>query len=161
MLQSNNIICFFLSSAAIQPWLRAGWELDGSSRGLLGQRWQGRLPGQCGGPHQETRGLWQGYQCAGQQAPLWYDNVVNLNIIWFWMWSFLLITSICLSLQEEKIAALQSFADQLISADHYAKPEIFNRRNEVLDRSGSFCFILRRLSESVPCEYLWFSCDLI
>lgn len=36
--------------------------------------------------------------------------------------------------QEEKIAALQSFADQLISADHYAKPDIFNRRNEVLDR---------------------------
>ena len=38
------------------------------------------------------------------------------------------------SLQEEKIAALQSFADQLIGADHYAKPEIFNRRTEVLDR---------------------------
>lgn len=37
-------------------------------------------------------------------------------------------------LQEEKIAALQSFADQLIGADHYAKPEIFARRNEVLDR---------------------------
>ena len=36
--------------------------------------------------------------------------------------------------QEEKIAALQSFADQLIGADHYAKPEIYNRRNEVLDR---------------------------
>lgn len=58
---------------------------------------------------------------------------------------FLLIISICLCLQEEKIAALQSFADQLISADHYAKPEIFNRRNEVLDRSGSFCFILLRI----------------
>uniref|UniRef100_A0A8C2PW50 Spectrin alpha, non-erythrocytic 1 n=1 Tax=Cyprinus carpio TaxID=7962 RepID=A0A8C2PW50_CYPCA len=41
-----------------------------------------------------------------------------------------------INVQEEKIAALQSFADQLISADHYAKPEIFNRRNEVLDRSG-------------------------
>lgn len=39
-----------------------------------------------------------------------------------------------LGLQEEKIAALQSFADQLIGADHYAKPEILNRRNEVLDR---------------------------
>uniref|UniRef100_A0A673IK89 Spectrin alpha chain, non-erythrocytic 1 n=1 Tax=Sinocyclocheilus rhinocerous TaxID=307959 RepID=A0A673IK89_9TELE len=39
-----------------------------------------------------------------------------------------------INVQEEKIAALQSFADQLISADHYAKPEIFNRRNEVLDR---------------------------
>lgn len=39
-----------------------------------------------------------------------------------------------LDLQEEKIAALQSFADQLIGADHYAKPEILNRRNEVLDR---------------------------
>lgn len=52
-------------------------------------------------------------------------------------------------MQEEKIAALQSFADQLISADHYAKPEIFNRRNEVLDRSGFFSFILFSLSESV------------
>lgn len=39
-----------------------------------------------------------------------------------------------LSLQEEKIAALQAFADQLISADHYAKPEVLKRRNEVLDR---------------------------
>lgn len=38
------------------------------------------------------------------------------------------------ALQEEKIAALQSFADQLIGADHYAKPEIFSRCNEVLDR---------------------------
>ncbi|XP_015284317.1 PREDICTED: spectrin alpha chain, non-erythrocytic 1-like, partial [Gekko japonicus] len=35
---------------------------------------------------------------------------------------------------EEKIAALQSFADQLIAADHYAKGVIANRRNEVLDR---------------------------
>uniref|UniRef100_A0A4W4GYX2 Spectrin alpha chain, non-erythrocytic 1 n=1 Tax=Electrophorus electricus TaxID=8005 RepID=A0A4W4GYX2_ELEEL len=32
-----------------------------------------------------------------------------------------------INVQEEKIAALQSFADQLISADHYAKPEIFKR----------------------------------
>ncbi|XP_073790665.1 spectrin alpha chain, non-erythrocytic 1 isoform X17 [Danio rerio] len=39
-----------------------------------------------------------------------------------------------INVQEEKIAALQSFADQLISADHYAKPEIFKRRSEVLDR---------------------------
>uniref|UniRef100_A0A8C5A923 Spectrin alpha, non-erythrocytic 1 n=1 Tax=Gadus morhua TaxID=8049 RepID=A0A8C5A923_GADMO len=39
-----------------------------------------------------------------------------------------------ITVQEEKIAALQSFADQLIGADHYAKPEIFNRRTEVLDR---------------------------
>lgn len=38
------------------------------------------------------------------------------------------------AIQEEKIAALQSFADQLIGADHYAKPEIADRRNEVLDR---------------------------
>ena len=42
----------------------------------------------------------------------------------------------CTALQEEKIAALQSFAEQLIGADHYAKPEIFNRRKEVLDRWG-------------------------
>lgn len=40
-----------------------------------------------------------------------------------------------INVQEEKIAALQSFADQLVGADHYAKPEIFKRRNEVLDRS--------------------------
>ncbi|KAA0719870.1 Spectrin alpha chain, non-erythrocytic 1 [Triplophysa tibetana] len=39
-----------------------------------------------------------------------------------------------INVQEEKIAALQSFADQLVSADHYAKPDIFKRRNEVLDR---------------------------
>uniref|UniRef100_A0A8C9W526 Spectrin alpha chain, non-erythrocytic 1 n=1 Tax=Scleropages formosus TaxID=113540 RepID=A0A8C9W526_SCLFO len=39
-----------------------------------------------------------------------------------------------INVQEEKIAALQSFADQLIAADHYAKPEISARRNEVLDR---------------------------
>ncbi|KAG7273779.1 hypothetical protein CRUP_003279 [Coryphaenoides rupestris] len=39
-----------------------------------------------------------------------------------------------ITVQEEKIAALQSFADQLVGADHYAKPDIFNRRNEVLDR---------------------------
>lgn len=40
----------------------------------------------------------------------------------------------CFAGQEEKIAALQSFADQLIGAGHYAKPDITNRRNEVLDR---------------------------
>lgn len=52
--------------------------------------------------------------------------------------------------QEEKIAALQSFADQLISADHYAKPEIFNRRNEVLDRSALFSYpISMNLVESL------------
>uniref|UniRef100_A0A3B3HUI9 Spectrin alpha, non-erythrocytic 1 n=1 Tax=Oryzias latipes TaxID=8090 RepID=A0A3B3HUI9_ORYLA len=38
------------------------------------------------------------------------------------------------AINEEKIAALQSFADQLIGAGHYAKPDITNRRNEVLDR---------------------------
>uniref|UniRef100_A0A665WFX0 Spectrin alpha chain, non-erythrocytic 1 n=1 Tax=Echeneis naucrates TaxID=173247 RepID=A0A665WFX0_ECHNA len=39
-----------------------------------------------------------------------------------------------INVQEEKIAALKSFADQLIGADHYAKPEIFKRRDEVLGR---------------------------
>ncbi|XP_073456177.1 spectrin alpha chain, non-erythrocytic 1 [Aquarana catesbeiana] len=39
-----------------------------------------------------------------------------------------------INVQEEKIAALQSFADQLITADHYAKGDIAGRRNEVLDR---------------------------
>ncbi|CAH1271224.1 SPTA1 [Branchiostoma lanceolatum] len=36
--------------------------------------------------------------------------------------------------QEEKILALQSFADQLIAADHYDAPAITDRRDEVLDR---------------------------
>lgn len=45
-----------------------------------------------------------------------------------------LMMKCCIAVQEEKIAALQSFAEQLIGADHYAKPEIFNRRKEVLDR---------------------------
>ncbi|XP_019643312.1 PREDICTED: spectrin alpha chain, non-erythrocytic 1-like [Branchiostoma belcheri] len=36
--------------------------------------------------------------------------------------------------QEEKILALQSFADQLIAADHYDSPAITDRRDEVLDR---------------------------
>uniref|UniRef100_A0A4W3J812 Spectrin alpha, non-erythrocytic 1 n=1 Tax=Callorhinchus milii TaxID=7868 RepID=A0A4W3J812_CALMI len=39
-----------------------------------------------------------------------------------------------ITVQEEKIAALQSFADQLIASEHYAKGDISNRRNEVLDR---------------------------
>ncbi|OCT57924.1 hypothetical protein XELAEV_18002795mg [Xenopus laevis] len=39
-----------------------------------------------------------------------------------------------INVQEEKIAALQAFADQLITADHYAKGDISSRRNEVLDR---------------------------
>ncbi|XP_073397218.1 spectrin alpha chain, non-erythrocytic 1 isoform X4 [Dendrobates tinctorius] len=39
-----------------------------------------------------------------------------------------------INVQEEKIAALQSFADQLISAEHYAKGDIASRRNQVLDR---------------------------
>uniref|UniRef100_A0A2K5R8M7 Spectrin alpha chain, non-erythrocytic 1 n=1 Tax=Cebus imitator TaxID=2715852 RepID=A0A2K5R8M7_CEBIM len=39
-----------------------------------------------------------------------------------------------INVQEEKIAALQAFADQLIAAGHYAKGDISSRRNEVLDR---------------------------
>ncbi|KAE8583019.1 hypothetical protein XENTR_v10020411 [Xenopus tropicalis] len=39
-----------------------------------------------------------------------------------------------INVQEEKIAALQAFAEQLIIADHYAKGDIASRRNEVLDR---------------------------
>ncbi|KAG8512815.1 Spectrin alpha chain, non-erythrocytic 1, partial [Galemys pyrenaicus] len=39
-----------------------------------------------------------------------------------------------INVQEEKIAALQSFADQLIAAGHYAKGDIASRRSEVLDR---------------------------
>ncbi|CAF90368.1 unnamed protein product [Tetraodon nigroviridis] len=41
-----------------------------------------------------------------------------------------------INVQEEKIAALQSFADQLIGADHYAKAEIHSRCREVLDRAS-------------------------
>ncbi|XP_012876722.1 PREDICTED: spectrin alpha chain, non-erythrocytic 1 [Dipodomys ordii] len=39
-----------------------------------------------------------------------------------------------INVQEEKIAALQAFADQLVAAGHYAKGDIASRRNEVLDR---------------------------
>ncbi|XP_063792531.1 spectrin alpha chain, non-erythrocytic 1 isoform X8 [Pseudophryne corroboree] len=39
-----------------------------------------------------------------------------------------------INVQEEKIAALQAFADQLVSANHYATGDIAARRNEVLDR---------------------------
>ncbi|KAJ8384905.1 hypothetical protein AAFF_G00197130 [Aldrovandia affinis] len=39
-----------------------------------------------------------------------------------------------INMQEAKIAALQSFADQLISTNHYAKPEVSARRDQVLDR---------------------------
>ena len=40
--------------------------------------------------------------------------------------------------QEEKIAALQTFADQLISNDHYDGPGIEQKRQQVLDRYVSF-----------------------
>lgn len=36
--------------------------------------------------------------------------------------------------QEEKIATLQTLADQLIAAEHYASPDIDNKRKQVLDR---------------------------
>ncbi|XP_077865919.1 spectrin alpha chain, non-erythrocytic 1-like [Saccoglossus kowalevskii] len=39
-----------------------------------------------------------------------------------------------ISAQEEKIKALQSFADQLVAADHYDGPAIHDRRDQVLDR---------------------------
>ncbi|KAI1882449.1 hypothetical protein AGOR_G00250870 [Albula goreensis] len=39
-----------------------------------------------------------------------------------------------INVQEEKIAVLKSFADQLVAADHYAKPDISNRRDQVLNR---------------------------
>lgn len=37
-------------------------------------------------------------------------------------------------LQEEKIAALQTLADQLMAAEHYAAPQIDSKRKQVLDR---------------------------
>jgi spectrin alpha len=36
--------------------------------------------------------------------------------------------------QEEKIATLQTLADQLIAAEHYAAPDIDKKRKQVLDR---------------------------
>lgn len=39
-----------------------------------------------------------------------------------------------LCLQEEKIAALQTLADQLMAAEHYAGPQIDSKRKQVLDR---------------------------
>jgi hypothetical protein len=36
--------------------------------------------------------------------------------------------------QEEKIASLQNFAEQLCTADHYDAPEIHAKRDEVLER---------------------------
>ena len=74
-----------------------------------------------------------------------FDKAINVQVskmfccsVKAWNWSHFvpLMMKCCTALQEEKIAALQSFAEQLIGADHYAKPEIFNRRKEVLDRWG-------------------------
>uniref|UniRef100_T1IUQ9 Spectrin alpha chain n=1 Tax=Strigamia maritima TaxID=126957 RepID=T1IUQ9_STRMM len=36
--------------------------------------------------------------------------------------------------QEDKISSLQTFADQLTSSDHYARPDINDKRGQVLDR---------------------------
>ena len=36
--------------------------------------------------------------------------------------------------QEEKINSLQSFADQLISSNHYDGPAVAEKRDQVLDR---------------------------
>lgn len=36
--------------------------------------------------------------------------------------------------QQEKISALENFADQLIKASHYDANAIGNKRNQVLDR---------------------------
>lgn len=36
--------------------------------------------------------------------------------------------------QEEKIAALQVFADQLVAAEHYAAPDVDETKTAVLDR---------------------------
>ena len=45
--------------------------------------------------------------------------------------------------QEEKINALQQFADQLISSNHYDSPAITEKRDQVLDR----CVERLRLSQ--------------
>ena len=36
--------------------------------------------------------------------------------------------------QEEKIEALQTFADQLVASEHYATPDIDGKKKEVLER---------------------------
>ena len=43
--------------------------------------------------------------------------------------------------QEEKIAALQTFADQLISNDHYDGPGIEQKRQQVLDRYSPLFYL--------------------
>ena len=40
--------------------------------------------------------------------------------------------------QEEKIAALATFADQLVGAEHYASPAIDDKKEPVLDRWSNF-----------------------
>lgn len=44
------------------------------------------------------------------------------------------LLNILLRVQEEKIAALQTLADQLIAANHYAAEPIDDKRKQVLDR---------------------------
>jgi hypothetical protein len=46
--------------------------------------------------------------------------------------------------QEEKIAALQTLADQLIAAEHYASQPIDEKRRQVLDR---WCHLKEALIE--------------
>lgn len=41
---------------------------------------------------------------------------------------------LCFLFQEEKIAALQTLADQLTAAEHYASADIDEKRRQVLDR---------------------------
>ena len=44
--------------------------------------------------------------------------------------------------QEEKITAIQNFADQLIASEHYDKDGIADKRDQVLDRYVNVVFLL-------------------
>ena len=62
--------------------------------------------------------------------------------------SILCLVFLFLHQQEEKIAALQTFADQLIQGRHYAAAEIAERRADVLGRSDTYT-----ISSTVLLEY--------
>ena len=78
-------------------------------------------------------------------SPSWYSE---LNLVGFALTTLCWISgsdplSALFLLQEEKINALQQFADQLISSNHYDSPAITEKRDQVLDR----CVERLRLSQ--------------
>ena len=78
-------------------------------------------------------------------SPSWYSE---LSLVGFVLTTLCWISgsdplSALFLLQEEKINALQQFADQLISSNHYDSPAITEKRDQVLDR----CVERLRLSQ--------------